>query len=117
MVLTEFAGLLKSGFREVDTVARYGGEEFVVILPETEIVNAQMLVERVRQKVEDHTFVIDDGTKLRISVSIGVSAHQGLDGEGENIVKEADVAVYEAKEKGKNRVVIFSQKNQINTTG
>src|SRR3954468_16686753 len=106
-VLKEFARLLKDAAREIDRVGRYGGEEFLLILPGTVLDAAVTFAERLREKVENHTFSYEGGT-LRRTMSCGVAAspHPRVKDQ-EALVRASDEALYVAKETGRNRVVRF----------
>jgi two-component system cell cycle response regulator len=106
-VLKEFAQLLKSEAREIDRVGRYGGEEFLLILSGTVLDAAVTFAERLREKVEGHTFTYAGGT-LRRTTSCGVAAspHPRVKDQ-EALLRAADDALYVAKETGRNRVVRF----------
>ena len=106
-VLKEFAKLLKSEAREIDRVGRYGGEEFLLILSGTVLDAAVTFAERLREKVEGHTFSYAGGT-LRRTMSCGVAAspHPKVKDQ-EALLRAADDALYVAKETGRNRVVRF----------
>ena len=106
-VLKEFAKLLKDEAREIDRVGRYGGEEFLLILPGTVLDAAVTFAERLREKVEGHTFSYVGGT-LRRTMSCGVasSPHPRVKDQ-EALLRAADDALYVAKETGRNRVVRF----------
>ncbi len=107
MLLRTLADILKSGIRNSDMVARYGGEEFVVILSETPEDMAVKTAERLRQSVESHKFLNGETQPGgRVTVSLGV-ASLGKDGPDE-LVKRADLALYKAKNTGKNRVVNYA---------
>ena len=106
-VLKAIARLLKDEAREIDRVGRYGGEEFLLILPGTVPDAAVTFAERLREKVENHTFLYEGGT-LRRTMSCGVagSPHPKVQDQ-EALVRAADDALYVAKETGRNRVVRF----------
>ena len=106
-VLKEFAQLLKSEAREIDRVGRYGGEEFLLILSGTVLDAAVTFAERLREKVEGHTFSYAGGT-LRRTMSCGVAAapHPKVKDQ-EALLRASDDALYVAKETGRNRVVRF----------
>ncbi|MBI2026449.1 MAG: GGDEF domain-containing protein [Deltaproteobacteria bacterium] len=103
-VLREVCSLLKLDFfRGDDVLGRFGGEEFMVILPETNLQAACVLAERIRVKVEAHSFVTE-GHKINVTLSLGVSE---LDSSVETVtsfIKKADHALYNAKNSGRNRV-------------
>jgi two-component system cell cycle response regulator len=106
-VLKGFAQVLKGEAREIDRVGRYGGEEFLLILPGTVLDSAVTFAERLREKVEKHTFTYAGGT-LRRTMSCGVAAspHPRVKDQ-EALLRAADDALYVAKETGRNRVIRF----------
>lgn len=102
-VLKEVAQRAENKLRSVDLVGRWGGEEFLVILAETEKENAMIVAEGVRKAVEGGDYGLD----RPVTVSIGVASfheHDLLD----TLIKRADLALYEAKHGGRNRVVLES---------
>jgi len=106
-VLREFANRVKAHTRGIDVVARYGGEEVVVLVPDTPLEGARTVAERIREQVEAKPFSIHKGTRqVSVTVSIGVAAREATDLLGGEIVKRADLALYRAKEGGRNRVVM-----------
>jgi diguanylate cyclase (GGDEF)-like protein len=106
-VLKQFAEILKDEAREIDRVGRYGGEEFLLLLPGTVLDSAVTFAERLRQRVEQHTFSFEGGT-LKRTVSLGVASwpHPRIKGR-EAMLKAADDALYVAMERGRNRVIRF----------
>jgi len=88
----------------VDALGRYGGEEFVAVLPHTTAEEARLTAERIRQQVQLHRFRAGE-SDVRISVSVGVASvpASGVDSP-EALLREADKALYRAKEAGRNRV-------------
>ena len=106
-VLKGFAQLLKGEAREIDRVGRYGGEEFLLILPGTVLDAAVTFAERLREKVERHTFTYEGGTLVRtMSCGVASSPHPRVKDE-DALLRAADDALYVAKETGRNRVVRF----------
>lgn len=109
-VLKEFARRLMLNVRAIDMPCRMGGEEFVVIMPETDIESAMMIAERVRATVAAEPFPIGQtlgvSQSLNVTVSVGVSTLNGLGDSIEALLKRADEAVYEAKQAGRNRVIL-----------
>jgi diguanylate cyclase (GGDEF)-like protein/PAS domain S-box-containing protein len=103
-ILKGLSDLLAKQARAVDRVCRYGGEEFTVILPETDSTMATQIAERLRAEVERHPFDIGGGKEIGITVSIGVATYPHQTDTIEGIVKAADIAVYAAKQAGRNRV-------------
>jgi two-component system cell cycle response regulator len=106
-VLKQLAKILKDEAREIDRVGRYGGEEFMLLLPGTVLDAAVTFAERVRKRIERHTFTFDGGT-LQRTASFGVSGwpHPRVD-QSDALVRAADDALYVAKETGRNKVVRF----------
>jgi diguanylate cyclase (GGDEF)-like protein/PAS domain S-box-containing protein len=91
--------------RPADTLVRYGGEEFIVLLPESDLAAAQDIAERLRQAVQSSTlFHLTSSAASHITISLGVAAMNAHEGEFEDLLAEADKALYRAKEKGRNRV-------------
>ena len=106
-VLKEVAQLLKGEAREIDRVGRYGGEEFLLILPGTVLDSAVTFADRLREKVDRHTFSYPGGTLTRtISCGVAASPHPRVKDQ-EALLRAADDALYVAKETGRNRVVRF----------
>ncbi|HEX7089803.1 MAG TPA: diguanylate cyclase [Longimicrobiales bacterium] len=104
-VLQEMAEILRRTAREIDKLGRYGGEEFIAILPDTDLDDAAVFAERVRQDVARHLFPADD-TVFRMTVSAGVAVFpdRGII-TPPDLIRRADQALYAAKEAGRNRVV------------
>jgi two-component system cell cycle response regulator len=103
-VLREFARRLRKNVRGIDLACRFGGEEFVVVMPDTEAAIAEKVAERVRAEIAELPFIIN-GENVSVTVSVGVSSlKRGADSVAE-LLKRADVALYEAKSGGRNRVV------------
>ncbi len=106
-VLKQLARILKDEAREIDRVGRYGGEEFMLLLPGTVLDAAVTFAERVRKRIEGHTFTFDGGT-LQRTASFGVSGwpHPAIS-DSDALVRTADDALYVAKETGRNRVIRY----------
>jgi two-component system cell cycle response regulator len=104
-VLREFAVRLASNVRAVDLPCRYGGEEFTVIMPDTQIEDAERIAERIRLHVAGSPFRVAGGELLTVTISVGVAATIGTSDTPETLLKRADSAVYEAKHAGRNRVI------------
>jgi len=106
LVLRELAAVMTDTVRDVDMVGRYGGEEFAIILPYTSIAQAHVLAERLRALIESHAFDVEDGT-VRLTASIGIAdVCNPAIATIEDWVNAADTALYEAKARGRNQVVV-----------
>jgi two-component system cell cycle response regulator len=103
-VLREMAQVLRETLRAVDALGRYGGEEFVALLPHTGAEEARQTAERIRFHVQRRVFHAG-ASEVRISVSVGVATcpGPGIDS-ADALLREADKALYRAKEAGRNRV-------------
>jgi diguanylate cyclase (GGDEF)-like protein len=105
-VLAGIGDVLRKELRSTDIPARFGGEEFVVVLPETPPARAVQLADRIRRAVEERVFEGGRGVgPIRVTISIGVAAFPLDASTDEELLDVADVAVYEAKATGRNRVV------------
>ncbi|MEW5820467.1 MAG: sensor domain-containing diguanylate cyclase [Cyanobacteriota bacterium] len=112
-VLREVAKIIIDTCREYDIAGRYGGEEFVVLLPDTSIDGAEKLAERLRKKVEESVFSIgkyisSKADNIKLTLSIGVATYDQTYKNPADIYEEADIALYKAKQEGRNKVVMFS---------
>jgi len=107
MVLAETARIMRETVRKSDLPARYGGEEFMAILPETDYKGAFAFAERLRKKVESSTYTHPEtGQPLKVTISVGVATFPLHADEKNELIKQADEALYRAKESGRNRVCI-----------
>ncbi|MDD5438767.1 MAG: sensor domain-containing diguanylate cyclase [Candidatus Omnitrophica bacterium] len=106
MVLRVIAQTIKESIRELDLVARYGGEEFSVILPDTGEHGALYVSERIRAAIEAKTITAYDET-VKVTVSIGISIYPDHGSTINQLLSEADSALYLSKQKGRNRVTLF----------
>jgi two-component system cell cycle response regulator len=89
----------------IDTLARYGGEEFVLILPETGLEGARIVAEKIREEVAATAFGTDEDEPIEVSVSVGYASYPEHGLTQQALVDAADKAMYEAKARGRNRVV------------
>ncbi len=103
-ILREFARRLRKNVRGIDLACRFGGEEFVVVMPDTEAAIAERVAERVRAEIADTPFVVN-GKTIGVTVSVGVSSLKRGPDAVPDLMKRADLALYEAKNGGRNRVV------------
>ena len=111
-VLTKVAELIRAQLRNIDVVARYGGEEFAVLLEQSGQDWAEEVAERIQQSIAETTFV--KGEDCSLTVSIGVSTiekpniNQNTFDLGRELLRRADKALYQAKQDGRNKVVLHS---------
>ncbi|MET0272894.1 MAG: PleD family two-component system response regulator [Phenylobacterium sp.] len=105
-VLREFAVRLATNVRAVDLPVRYGGEEFVIVMPDTQLIDARRIAERIRLHVAGSPFRVAGGRELlTVTISIGVATSQPGEERPQALLKRADEAVYEAKSTGRNKVI------------
>jgi two-component system cell cycle response regulator len=104
-VLRELAQIIKDTLRTVDAVGRYGGEEFIAILPHTAYDEARLTAERVRVRVASRGFRAGMTPPIPVTVSVGVATYPSEKVDSANtLIREADLALYRAKQGGRNRV-------------
>lgn len=105
VVLKEVSQIIKDMIRTTDCIARWGGEEFLLLLPMTSIDGALLIAERIRQKIEKHSFDCRS-VGIKATMTLGIAAYQ--DGLSlDEVVKHADIAVYDGKNNGRNQVYCF----------
>ncbi len=104
LVLSAVSAIISENTRLNDIVARYGGEEIVVVIPEMSSDNSMNIAEKIRNRIEK---LIPARTGINVTVSIGGASNKKND-TTESLIKKADRALYEAKKRGKNRVVIYN---------
>lgn len=105
-LLKELAQLLTRSIRQPDFVARYGGEEFVVVAPETDKEQGVKLAEKIKMAIEEYPFKMKESQPNgRITVSVGVVEFPEGGSNADELVGKADVALYLAKDMGRNKVV------------
>jgi len=105
-LLQEAADVLRAGLRDVDIVARYGGDEFLVILPETRIVAAAHVAERMRIDFEKKIFLAEEGLDVTVTASFGVASFPEFSSSKEELVRLADQAMYHVKNQSRNGVFV-----------
>jgi len=106
VILRDMAQLVSAQLREYDAMGRYGGEEFLIVLPETCEEIAFKVADRLREAVAEHEFLVNEQTH-RITVSLGVVCKDDKETPTlEDLFKEADRCLYQAKDSGRNRTVI-----------
>jgi two-component system, cell cycle response regulator len=111
-VLRVTAKVIQRTLRDSDIVARYGGEEFIAVLPETPRARGIEAAERVREAIERTPFpasIHDPESTLHITISIGVSEFPGDHTHALALIEMADIALYDAKQTGRNRVCVINK--------
>lgn len=103
--LKALSKVLLNGTRATDTVGRWGGEEFLFVLTETSLDGSRIVLDRIRRRVSEIELICD-GHAVKLSISIGMSYCVGTC-KRDHVIKEADLALYEAKRTGKNKVMCF----------
>jgi len=113
-LLIAIADLLRERLRETDILARLGGDEFAIILPHADVSLAESVANQIRELVQYHTSV-EKNYPPGITVSIGIAMFPGHGDTVETLLSYADLAMYRAKEEGRNRVCVYTseQKTQI----
>lgn len=106
-ILKELSRLLRANVREVDTIARYGGEEFLILLPHTNYAGTQVVAERIRKQVMDHSFEVGRHP-VQVTASIGVASYpEDAVERKDTLLLFADKALYRAKGSGRNKVCFY----------
>ncbi|PMQ01818.1 MAG: hypothetical protein CBR30_03885 [Dictyoglomus sp. NZ13-RE01] len=108
-VIKKVASILKESCRKIDTVGRYGGDEFAVILPETGLKGAISFSERVLGILKDTFLITPQGTKIPLSISIGIAVYPHDSNDPDKLFSLADTAMYKAKLAGGNKYATVSQ--------
>ena len=103
-VLIESAQVLSKNIRNVDILGRWGGEEFLVICPETKIEDAIKVASHIKEAIKLHKFTTYPNT---VTMSLGVASFNKDIKNVDNIILNADKALYQAKEEGRDRVIAF----------
>lgn len=109
LVLHRIAQAIQQSVRRVDVVGRYGGEEFMVILPETDVDTAASIAEKIRRFVGRETVQLADGTVVGVTLSAGVAGGLGAHLRLDELVRDADAALYSAKSLGRDQVYVFHE--------
>jgi diguanylate cyclase (GGDEF)-like protein len=110
IVLQEFAGLLRDAVREVDTVARFGGDEFAVILEESDAEGARDLANRLVERFGKHLLPgLDHARTERLSTCIGIASFPADSFDRQDLIQNADRALYLAKSHGKGKVCLYHE--------
>jgi len=111
LAIRQISRRIRACIRQIDVAARYGGDEFAIILPNTALEDAINVADRIVKMVSSSPITWDHN-KIDLSVSVGVGQYGGDCSPGD-VTKATDEAMYEAKQGGKNRVVVFEQKDPV----
>ena len=117
-ILKTVSKIIRSRLREYDIAARYGGEEFAILLPFTDETEAAMVAERLRKAVENKVIDIEkvntknDTKTIKITISLGIYQFKSAD-KTQDLLMNADKALYEAKESGRNMVKIYKKNDNF----
>jgi diguanylate cyclase (GGDEF)-like protein/PAS domain S-box-containing protein len=106
-VISRVARTVAERLRETDTLARLGGDEFVILLPEAGIEEAQSVARLILDAVRTHA-VTAAGQQIRVTTSIGVTTFGNREIDGESLLVEADLAMYDAKSAGRDRFALYT---------
>ncbi len=107
--LAAVADIIRRNLRKIDTPFRYGGEEIVILLPGTPEFEAVHTAERLRRVIQQHRGFRDGrGNPREVTVSVGVAVYPDTAKTGDQLFSQADEAMYRAKQRGKNQVVLYS---------
>ena len=110
-VIKSVAHLLKASMRKYDIVGRLGGEEFAMMLLDCDITLATEIAQRMCDKIHQQTIKFDD-LSIGVTISIGLSQLSNNDNNIEQILIRADKALYEAKNNGRNQIVVSSESSK-----
>ena len=109
-VIKKIGDILRDISRETDVLTRYGGDEFVLLLPQTDAESSYNMAERIRRRIEDTVFTIND-EQFRCTISIGVATAPDKEiNSPEDLLEKADHALYESKRSGRNKVSVSGSK-------
>jgi diguanylate cyclase (GGDEF)-like protein len=107
-VIQRVAKIIQSSVREYDIVARFGGEEFTILMPETPLDVATERAELIRNAIQAHDFAISTHSQpLKITISLGVAGRERSGQTTEEILHNADLALYRSKDQGRNATYVF----------
>lgn len=107
-VLQQFSEVVTVTIRAGDFLFRYGGEEFLCIITSVGVENASKVAEKIRTSIEKHPFMTESGQAIPVTTSIGIAVFDGHP-DYTVLITNADLALYQAKEQGRNRCVIFKR--------
>ena len=109
VVLRGVAQTISANLRASDMIGRYGGEEFMLILTETDIEEGAVLTEKLRALVGRQRFAVEGAPEIAVTISIGIAGGIGNKLRMDNLVRDADAAMYSAKSLGRNQTYVFAE--------
>ena len=112
VVLRGVAQTIKDHLRASDEIGRYGGEEFMLLLTETDVEEGANLTEKLRNLVAKQRFVVEGGQEISVTISIGIAGGKGGGLRSDDLVRDADAAMYSAKSLGRNQTYIFAEPDE-----
>ena len=104
-MLRQVAVALQTGLRSIDIIGRLGGEEFAILLPSIDVQGAELVAERLRRTAAFLTPTFE-GQPIRVTISIGCAELTAAGTDLDGLLREADAALYAAKQGGRNKVVV-----------
>ncbi|PKG55142.1 diguanylate cyclase [Shewanella sp. Choline-02u-19] len=104
LVIQTVSNMVKSQLRDEDLLCRWGGEEFLILLPNIDLSRSHDIAERIRASIEARVIRVN-GNEIRVTVSAGVAEHRASE-KPEELINRVDVALYQAKGQGRNKVVL-----------
>jgi len=113
-VLIEIAQCLSNNVRSEDIIGRFGGEEFILLLPHTDIIQAEKIAERCRHALEELPVFSTQNNPIHLSASFGISC-SAFAQDPYLVIRQADQALYAVKASGRNQVRTFHQTEAVNT--
>jgi len=105
--LQQVAKILKEDLRIYDRIGRWGGEEFILILPDTQLMDAAKVAERIRARTAEMEMSLENGEEFSVQISLGIASTASQFSSLTKLIDAADQALYQAKQTGRNRVCIF----------
>lgn len=106
-VLQLIAEIARKEMRHSDVLARFGGEEFIALLENTQLQDSLMIAERIRCSIQKQALYVTPDQKIQFTISIGIAELESHQQTLENLIKQADIALYQAKKTGRNRIKVY----------
>lgn len=111
-VLQHLSNICSKEIRNIDFFARYGGEEFIILLPDSGVNGAIETAKRIQHSLASHSIKFED-KEISVTVSIGISSVNQQHNNFEELIKDADLAMYKAKKNGRNRIEVLNNTDTI----